>query len=143
MTQLDLATAIEQGDVDTVAQMVIDNPTVVDSPDWTPPPLHCAVLFDQPKIVELLLDHGADLEKVDPDRNTTPLRYAIAYCKLDMIPLLLERGANTIAIQENGTSALELATAGAEGAFDDFIDLPARAEYAEVVELLKTHGVKQ
>ena len=80
------AEAIESGDVLTVKSLIQSNPKLMDHPDWTPPPLHCAILWDQPEIVEVMLESGADLEMLDPDRRTTPLRYAILYCKIDLIP---------------------------------------------------------
>lgn len=111
-------------------------------PDWTPPPLHCAVLWNQPEIAEILLDRGANIEMRDPDRSTTPLRYAIIYCKKQLIPLLLARGANAGPIIENGTTALQLAQNAAAGEFKEFDDLPSISEYAEVVELLRELGVE-
>ena len=110
-------------------------------PHWTPPPLHCAVLWNRPAIAEILLDHGADIELRDPDRETTPLRYAIVYCKRDLIPLLLERGANAAATKEGGTTAWQLAVEGVEGAFDEFDDCPSREDYREVANLLEELGV--
>ena len=101
--------AIESGDADTVGSLTEQYPELISHPDWTPPPLHCAVHWNQPKIAEILLDHGADIENRDPDRSTTPLRYAILYCKEQLIPLLLSRDANVGPIAENGTTALELA----------------------------------
>ena len=73
--------AIETGDAEAVGSLVRQYPDLVNHPDWTPPPLHCADLWNKPKIAEILLDNGADIEIRDPDRSTTPFRYAIVYCK--------------------------------------------------------------
>lgn len=134
-----LSDAIEQGNTGAVLRLLDERPEIVNSPDWTPPPLHCAVLWDQPQIAELLLDLGADIEMLDPDRQTTALRYAIVYGRTNLIPLLLSRGANAGAIKDGGTTALELALEASEGAFAEFDDLPSRNEYAEVVTTLKEH----
>ena len=133
----ELATAIEVGDASAVEQLVRKHPDVVNSPDWTPPPLHCAVLWDQPRVAEILLDNGADIEIRDPDRNTTPVRYAVVFCKKEMVELLLSRGANAGPIEENGTTLFQLAVDAAAGEFEEYDDLPSRDEYAEVVELLR------
>lgn len=135
--------AIQAGDVHAVESLIRQNPELVNHPDWTPPPLHCAVLWSQPKVAEFLLDNGADIEMRDPDRQTTPLRYAIMYCKAELIPLLLSRGANSEAIVENGTSALQLAIDAAGGAFEEYDDLPSREQYNDVVRLLKQSGLTE
>ncbi len=137
----ELATAIESGDAEKVERLLVKHPDLVNSPEWTPPPLHCAVLWNQPGIAEVLLENGADIEIRDPDRDTTPLRYAIVYCQKEMIPLLLSRGANAGVIKENGTTAMQLAVEAANGGFEEYDELPSRAEYSEVVDLLKQLGV--
>ena len=129
--------AIESGDFAAVELLIQEHPKLVNHPDWTPPPIHCAVLWNQAKIAELLLDKGADIEMLDPDRQTTPLRYAIMYCKTDLIPLLLSRGANVGPIVEDGMSALQLAEEAASGAYEEYDDLPSRDEYNKVVTLLQ------
>ena len=136
----DLATAMKAGDAERVQRLLAEHPDLVNSPEWTPPPLHCAVLWNQPQIAEILLDHGADIEIRDPDRDTTPLRYAIVYCQKEMIPLLISRGANAGVIKENGTTAMELAVEAANGGFEEYDELPSRAEYGKVVDLLKQLG---
>ena len=133
--------AIEFGDVQTVESLMREHPSLVNHPDWTPPPLHCAVLWNQPRIAEILLDNGADIEIRDPDRSTTPLRYAIVFNKKQMIQLLLNRGANSGPIVDSGTTALQLAKNAAAGESEDYDDMPSRKEYGEVVDLLERLGV--
>jgi len=128
--------AIKAGDVDAVRSILQQHPTLVNHPDWTPPPLHCAILWDQLEVVELLLDSGADIEMLDPDRQTTPLRYAIMYCKTSVIPCLLSRGANAKAIVDGGATAIELAKKGLAGEYEIFDDLPRPVAYKAVVDLL-------
>lgn len=137
----ELSEAIEAGKLDIIGSLLQKHPELANHPAWTPPPIHCAVLWNQPKAAEVLLDHGANLEMLDPDRQTTPLRYAIMYCKTDMISLLLSRGANAGPIVENGSSALQLAQDALNGAFEAYDDLPARNEYESVVTLLHQHGL--
>jgi len=136
-----LSDAIESGDVSTVTTLIQQRPELVNHPEWIPPPLHCAVIWNQPQIANLLLDNGADIEMLDPDRQTTPLRYAIMYCKTDLIPVLLCRGANTGPIVQGGSSALQLAQDCANGAYEEFDDLPSREAYSDVAMLLKQAGL--
>lgn len=135
----ELSDAIEKGDAEAVGRLLDDQPGIVNSRDWTPPPLHCAVLWNQPQIAELLLDRGANIDMLDPDRQTTALRYAVVYAKANLIPVLLSRGANAGAITDGGTTALELAREASEGAYEEFDDLPSRDEYAEVITALNSH----
>lgn len=140
VSEREFSDAIESGDSDVVVSLLQNYPELVNAPSWTPPPLHCAILWNQPKVAEVLLDHGADLELRDPDRQTTPLRYAVMYGKVDLIPMLVSRGANQGAIEEGGLSALELAETAASGEYEEFEDIPRREEYVAVVELLKKIG---
>lgn len=137
------AEAIESGDIQCVSKLVEKHPELVNHPDWTPPPLHCAILWNQPAIAELLLECGADIELLDPDRQTTPLRYAIMYCKTELIPVLLRKGAHTGAVVDNGTTALQLAKEAANGAYEEFDDLPKRDEYGAILKLLEQSGLAE
>ncbi len=133
----EFAEAIEAGDVTSVKRLLKLQPGLANAPGWTPPPLHCAVLWDHPEVLEILLDNGADIETLDPDRQTTPLRYAVVYCKDNLIPVLLARGANSGRIKQDGTTLFELATEGAEGCFDGYDDLPTKDDYRRIVTLLR------
>lgn len=137
-----LSNAIECGNLDAVKTLIQQHPELVNHADWTPPPLHCAILWNQPEVAELLLEHGANIEIRDPDRHTTPLRYAILYCKVSMIPLLLSRGANSGCIVKHGTTALQLAMEALAGEFEEFDDMPSRAEYGKIVRLLQQQGLE-
>lgn len=138
----DFASAIETGDITTAESILKHAPHMANAPDWTPPPLHCAILWNQPSIAILLLDQGADIEARDPDRKTTPLRYAILYARKDLLPILLERGANTRAITESGTTAMELAIEASKGCFEQYNDLPSPSSFKEIIHLLRKHGVE-
>ncbi len=135
-----LASALETGDLANVREIVSNHPGIVNAPEWTPPPLHCCVLWNQPAAATLLLDHGADIELEDPDRQTTPLRYAIVYAKPEMIRLLLSRGANAGPRGESGGSAYQLAVDAANGSLEEYEELPTREEYAGIVRLLEELG---
>ena len=134
--------AIEFGKLDKVSTLVSQYPDIVNHPAWTPPPLHCAVLWNQVKIAETLLENGADMEMPDPDRDTTPLRYAIMYCKPEMVSFLLARGGNAGVVKQGGTTAMQLAREGANGTFEHYDDMPPRTHYAAVIQVLERNGVE-
>lgn len=133
---IQFAEAIESGDLSAVKTMVRQHPDWIDHPDWTPPPLHCCVIWNQPAVATLLLDAGADMELKDPDRQTTPLRYAILYAKPEMVSLLITRGANQGAIVPSGSTALELAREAAVGHYEHFEDMPPKESYGKIVSML-------
>ena len=136
----EFAEAIESGDVLKVKSLIRSSPNLVNHPAWIPPPLHCAVLWDQTEIVKILLESGADLEMLDSDRKTTPLRYAILYCKVNIIPVLLFAGANSGSL--NGMTSLQLAVYAAAGGYDEFDDLPRARDYQKVIRVLNEHGIE-
>lgn len=122
--------AISDNDVERVDMLLAGDKKLANSADETPPPIHWAIYQDRWQIAEMLLDHGADLERRDRDRDATPLDYAIVYARKDIIPLLIARGANL-------AGKLELAEKGASGGFEEFGELPSREAYGEIVALLR------
>ena len=126
----DLYGAISDNDVERVDTLLASDKNLANSTDETPPPIHWAIYQDRLQIAEMLLDHGADLERRDQDRQATPLDYAIVYARKDIIPVLIARGANL-------SGKLELAEKGASGGFEEFGELPSRKAYGEIVALLR------
>ncbi|MEM8734395.1 MAG: ankyrin repeat domain-containing protein [Planctomycetota bacterium] len=132
---------MEDNDLRLVREMLSRDPELIEPADWTPPPLHCSVLWNRPDVATLFLEAGANIERLDPDRQTTPMRYAIMYCKLEMIQLLHSHGANTGPIRSGGSNAYELALAGLRGDYEEFDDLPRRDAYEPVIRQLEQLGV--
>ncbi len=128
--------AIQHGDVGKARELINQHGSLVNPTNWAPPPLHCAVLWNQPAVAEILIASGANLEALDPDRQTTALRYAIMYARPQMLQLLIEHGANLGKIHTEGQTALELAQSAAEGDYEEYADMPRREEYRPVLALL-------
>ncbi len=135
-----LTAAIEANDLESAVRLLQEDKTLANCRDETPPPLHWAIYRDRPRIVEALLDYGADIESRDQDNDTTPIRYAVVYGRKEIIRLLAARGADWGVIEGKGTSALEEAMRGEEGGYREFEDLPSPREYGEIVDLLKQLG---
>ena len=70
--------------------------------------LQCALDSKDRAIVDLLLDHGANVESCD-GQGRTALLYAAAWCDTDIVHLLLVRGSNLQARDSRGDIALHLA----------------------------------
>jgi uncharacterized protein len=90
-------------------------------------PLHYASAHDQHKIVKLLLDAKADIEKTDKLENTV-LHYASGYGRIDIVELLLDAGASTTAVNHTGKDALELAKMNPKNPVLEQEDLVKRLE---------------
>jgi ankyrin repeat protein len=73
---------------------------------WTP--LHYAATGPDSRVVELLLNRGAAIDALAPDRST-PLMMAAIYGSEASVELLLSRGAATGLRNERGQRAVDLA----------------------------------
>jgi ankyrin repeat protein len=73
------------------AGALIERGAKVNRAGWTP--LHYAASGPDPKLVALLLDHGADINAPSPN-GSTPLMMAAQYGSEDSVNLLLQRGAD-------------------------------------------------
>ena len=104
-----LMMAALKGRVDWM-RALLERGAAVDRPGWTP--LHYAASGPEPKAVALLLDKGAAIESLSPNR-TTPLMMAARYGAIDSADLLLSRGASVTARNDVGLTAVDFArTAG-------------------------------
>ena len=97
-----------QAMLDTGADIHIVEPQY----SWTP--LHLAAGFAQdPRILELLLNHGANIDATDVD-GAQPLHIASGFNpRADIVSLLLNRGASLETQDSNGFTPLHWAAANA------------------------------
>lgn len=108
---LDVFEAATLGDVDTLHDLLHEDPSLLDarSPDDATA-LHFAAFFAQLETSQLLIDHGADVHAVSPTfGNVTPLHSAAAGGSAEIVHLLLEAGADPNARQNGGFTALHAA----------------------------------
>jgi len=73
------------------ARLLLERGAQVNQSGWAP--LHYAATGPEPKIVQLLLERGAEIDAPSPN-GTTPLMMAAQYGSEDSVRLLLERGAD-------------------------------------------------
>ena len=126
----DLYAAVEADNIEKIGKLLTADPNLANSVEETPPPIHWAIYQDKRAAVQQLLEYGADTELRDQDRDATALDYAVVYGRKEIIRLLVSYGANL-------DGRAQLAAKGASGGFEEFNELPGRAQYQEVVELLE------
>lgn len=108
---LPLITAASNDDIDTVRELIAAGEDVNRGNDggWTP--LHVAVEYGSPELVDLMIDAGADVNARN-DTHSTPLHVAIwARRRSGISKLLIDRGAMVDAVNRSGKTPLHFAAA--------------------------------
>jgi ankyrin repeat protein len=104
----ELLNAIQAGDL-TKAVMAIEAGAEINDPNQVLPPILAAAYYGQADIVELLVQHGADVEIRTVKFNQTPLHIA-AVSGHEMAALTLAKhGANLLALDSMNRHASQLA----------------------------------
>ena len=98
-----------RGELDWTRKL-LDRGALVNRPGWTP--FHYAAAGPEAKVVALLIERGADIEALSPNR-TTPLMMAARYGAEESALLLLARGAKTQVRNDAGMNAIDFAKSAA------------------------------
>ena len=114
-------------------RIVTADPDEVECSEGIPPPLEYCGDEDKPEWVEWLLDHGADIERLNQDYGSTALICAVIRRQKRIIRTLVKRGADA-------TDAMDCAQRGLAGAYEDDPSLD-REGYREIIELLRELGI--
>ena len=72
------------------------------------PPLYYAAKNDRKDVMKLLLQKGADINKVNQE-GKTPFRFVVANSDKEMVEFLIKNGANVNAVDYNGDTILHAA----------------------------------
>jgi len=122
-------------------------------------PLHLAVLYNRPKVVQQMLAKKVNLDAVDNNGNT-PLHVAAATGAVEIAGLLLAKEANVNAVNKVNATPLHLAAAANQpkvaallldrGAKTDPLDKDGRSplfaaidgEYTTMIDLLAKRGAR-
>ena len=105
-----------------LAEQLMARGAAINRDGWTP--LHYAATGAHTPMVALLLQRGAALEALSPNR-TTPLMMACRYGPEGSVDLLLARGASLQARNDAGMTAVDFAaSAGRESLARRLADLP-------------------
>lgn len=88
------------------AKKLIERGAKVQKPGWAP--VHYAATGPSTELLIMLLDRGAEINALAPNRNT-PLMLAARYGPEDNVKLLLQRGADKKLINDRNLSAADMA----------------------------------
>lgn len=88
------------------AKKLIERGAMVQKPGWSP--VHYAATGPSTEVLIMLLDRGADINALAPNRNT-PLMLAARYGPEENVKLLLQRGADKRLINDRNLSAADMA----------------------------------
>jgi ankyrin repeat protein len=97
---------------DEVARVLLDAGAAVDGASWErSAPLVWAAMAQRPnmKLVKLLIDRGADVNRHDGLGKETSLHYAAKHGNVELVKLLLEAKADPTAKEFHGKTPLDLA----------------------------------
>lgn len=103
--------AIVAGEVDRVAQLLREDPSLASDPlnnDTRDLPLHTAAIQGNLEIARLLIEAGADIDGYDVDEST-PLDVAALRQQSEIVALLLANGADANRRDKNGACPVSFA----------------------------------
>ena len=107
-----LSTAITSGDVEGVQCLIEELGEDVNATDDGTPMLFWAILEENPDIVRLLVEAGADVNATDANVGISMLPSAINVGKSDIVRLLVDAGADVDATDDRGKPMLYWAIPG-------------------------------
>ena len=141
--------AVCDGDAATVETYLLESPELANTKDDGATPLHFAAISDQCAVVDLLLNHGADINALDDEHNATPTGWANEKGHVEMVHHLAARGAKVDLPRAAGFGLLdlviELLTADASavntsGGWGMPIHEASVWGHPRIVEVLLAHG---
>jgi ankyrin repeat protein len=132
-TSPEIIYAAERGDVEKVRSLLdVDRDQLRALSRIGNAAIHVAATHNRPKIVELLLDCGADVN-MKGNRGMTPLHGAAEGGAVEVARLLLQRGADLEAVDDRGQTPLQIAATRAT---------PSIPQTEELFRVLKEHGAE-
>jgi len=110
-----LVDTVSRGDVEAASAILAADPALARQEQGGATPLHYAAVHGQTSAVDLLIDHGADLEALDQEYGAAPIGWANEKGHMDLVRHMRARGAH-----------VSLHMAAAFGFLDDVVALAAK-----------------
>jgi len=80
-----LVDAVSRGDVEAASAILAADPALARQEQGGATPLHYAAVHGQTSAVDLLIDHGADLEALDQEYGAAPIGWANEKGYMDLV----------------------------------------------------------
>jgi len=122
----DLFESIQKGDLESIEQLIANDPELVNLRRGSLYPLHQAVRSGKKEIVEFLISKGADIDRFAKNASefapfeSSPVTEAVRFNHLDMVKMFVDHGADLNKVTSLGESYLHYAA---------FMNRPEIAEY--------------
>lgn len=130
--------AMREQKISEVFDLISDHPDLVNTQEGRALyPLHVAAHAGDIALAQLLLDHGADLERVDSDTRSTPLKYAVFFAQIDMVRFLVKRGARLDNTGGGSSTPLELALKATTETYREMGTPGSDQDYEDIANLLR------
>lgn len=126
VTPLMIAVYTKQNDMAELLLRHKANPDIMD--DMGMAPLHHALAHGNDKMVEILVQSGADVNSRTLPSGNTPIQFAVSYNRHDAFSTLARNGAKLDILTHNGHSLLHLAAASGNRLAASFLALKMKAD---------------
>ncbi len=108
LSEENLALCVQEGKIDFVERFLILGYSPDSKNEKGVPILILSIRNHHTNLARLLIEAGADVNRISADRGSSALMEAAALGDIDMVKELLEHGANPDLISKNGQTALML-----------------------------------
>jgi len=140
---VELHEAVKRGDLPALQRLLEAEPALANVRSETDArgtyPLHVAAEFDRPAAARLLLEHGADLSRLDLENDSIALCWAAFFGRPEVARILIEAGSDLNQRNKHGLTPLGCAVGGTEGRWRQFSKATVE-DWARTAELIRARG---
>ena len=135
--------AVRRGDVASLEALLRGHAALANSVSETDPrgtyPLHVAAEFGQAEAARLLIQHGADVTRLDAENAATALCWAGFFGRPAVAAVLLDARSEPSQRNRHGLTPLGCAAAGARGEWQQFSNATLD-EWRQTADVIRARG---
>jgi len=135
--------AVKRGDTSLVKTLLDEDPDLANSVSATDArgtyPLHVAAEFGQAGAARILLDHGADVSRLDAENDAIALCWAAFFGRPEVVAVLLEAGSEPSQRNKHGLTPLGCAVGGTQGRWKQFSSATVE-DWQRAADAIRSHG---
>ncbi len=140
---VELHEAVRRGDVISLQRLLEADGTLANARSETDArgtyPLHVAAEFNQPAAARLLVEHGADLTRLDLENDSIALCWAAFFGRPEVARILIEAGSDLNQRNKHGLTPLGCAVGGTQGRWRQFSNATLE-DWGRAVALIRARG---